>query len=120
MVIISEIGIKLKKPDRYQYTLDSDTKRTQKEERGEYQRKEDNTKYKGESSKSTEVSVKKEDKGPEKKTFKKKKVASLFKKDAVHTENAASERELGKGIARQRSSSDNSALGSPRAFWRRF
>ena len=68
----------MKKPDRYQHTdssssrsfQDSDTKRTQKEEWGDYRRKEDYTKYKADSSKSTEVSVKKEDKGPEKKTFK--------------------------------------------------
>ena len=57
---------KIKKPDGYQYTedrssrsfRDPNTKRTQKEERGKYQRKEDNTKYKGESPISAEVSVK--------------------------------------------------------------
>ncbi|KAJ1214187.1 hypothetical protein NDU88_001813 [Pleurodeles waltl] len=112
----------IKTPDRYQYTdthqscsfQDSSEKRNERggrsEQRTEY------VKPRQESHRSSEVSVKKEEKPiQQKQQFKKKKVAAVSVRHATQEEGSLEEEDMGTSTARQCSRGQNSSPESSRA-----
>ncbi|KAJ1129582.1 hypothetical protein NDU88_007949 [Pleurodeles waltl] len=112
----------IKTPGRYQYTdthqsrsfHDSSEKRNERDGRSE--RRTEYVKPRQESQRSSEVSVKKEEKPvQQKQQFKKKKVAAVSVRHATQVEGPLEEQELGSTIARQRGRGHNRLPESSRA-----
>ncbi|KAJ1169906.1 hypothetical protein NDU88_001794 [Pleurodeles waltl] len=111
----------LKTPDRYQYTdtrqsrsfQDSSEKRSETGGRSEWRT--EYVKPRQESQRSTEVSVKKEEKPiQQKQQFKKKKVAAVSVRHATQEESSLEEQDLGVSTVRQRGRGHNSSPESYR------
>ncbi|KAJ1216668.1 hypothetical protein NDU88_004269 [Pleurodeles waltl] len=112
----------LKTPERYQYTdtrqsrsfQDSSEKRNERGGRSE--RRTEYVKPRQESHRSTEVSVKQEEKPiQQKQQFKKKKVAAVSIRHATQEESSLEEQYMGVGTVRQRGRGHNSSPESSRA-----
>ncbi|KAJ1189034.1 hypothetical protein NDU88_005786 [Pleurodeles waltl] len=111
----------LKTPERYQYTdtrqsrsfQDSSEKRSERGGRSE--RRTEYVKPRQESQRSTEVSVKQEEKPlQQKQQFKKKKVAAVSVRHAAQEESSLDEQDMGVGTVRQRGRGHNSSPESSR------
>ncbi|KAJ1137058.1 hypothetical protein NDU88_003471 [Pleurodeles waltl] len=112
----------LKTPDRYQFTdtrqsrpfQDSSEKTNERGVRSE--RRTEYVKQRQESQRSSEVSVKKEEKPiQQKQQFKKKKVAAVSVRHATQEESSLEEQDMGTSTARQRGRGHNSSPESSRA-----